>query len=440
MTKPLNMNTYNKFTFVGEVVLGKEPVTVREGSSKYGKWKATNVNLGIKAKTGDAVSTQFLSISSMSGSYDSFITYDKEGNKMEVPFSESRNIEIIKNVMSPRQIIVDLTEDDEERANNVKNFFQIASIERRIKKGEGDSADPQRLKELEDKIYSLPDRHYFIHESDFVKFMIENAEKIEGKRLKVMGDIVWSYGKNGKLYVNFEPNTIMLASEKEGDRLDASIDIAFHHASVDESSIETDKKLIINGFVQDYSRVDKGMKLFPQQFVLDLQNVDFNNEQEMKIVQYLKSCYTSNEDIVKVLKTEIEILNGATEIKLTDEEKLEKLSDEQRLQIDLGLADEKDFLSDSVIGEKVQEFRIIKPVLKGMYKEGAVEIDLNEEGIYDNLAQSVKVASEDEISSGNTKEENSISSSDVDDALNRLFKKGSASDNQQSEDIFNGIL
>lgn len=229
----------------------------------------------------------------------------------------------------------------------------------------------------------------FINSYDMVEYLAEVLPSHKGK-IKVIGDFKRRY-YNGKPYDSYEIQSVYAAREDEKPKLTVTFDIFYNKESLDKSDVK-DKKVFLNGYFSQYIDKPTGTKYLPQTFVFDFTKYDLNQEKHKKLYDYKMKYLTVGKNDMHHLKWETRLFNGSEDVEMTED----MLTDAQREQIELGIRTLDDFKpSKGVLGEKVKEFRLADPQLKGEFGNGLVEAFSNSE--FEDLIYNPKANSEPEV-------------------------------------------
>ena len=149
------------------------------------------------------------------------------------------------------------------------------------------------------------------------------------------------------------------------------IDLYYNKECVDKSEFKSNKRITVNGYIDQYDRESNGHRYFPQQVIFDATKFDMGVERHVKNLKYkLGFIETSSKKFVHI-PWECRVMNGA-QAEAFDES---MLTDAQRTQIELGLSKLSDFRpKGSIYGNRIKEIRLGKPLLVGSCKEGLEEV------------------------------------------------------------------
>lgn len=369
-----NMFKGKKFDFIGGVVTKKEAVTTQRLSEKSAYFK-TMLGMGIKRGT----HTQFLNLEYIhEENPTTFGIFGEDGKVFQVKIEDTASVETIAKASNLAKITVDLETDFEKKKEYLEAIYKVKNHERKLEefkqKEQLTEEDEKEITELQNKIAEYNkeieekavNRKVFCHMKDVIAFLNANLEKIKNLKLRVKGDVKCNYF-NGKNRLNYDPKVIEVVPDTYEEQLKVYMEVFY-----EKDSIEDDKKaqrMIINGYVGE--RKKKKDTLYPTTVVLDYTNADMNNEEHVAYIEYMKGCFDIlNRKQVHKTYVEMDVHNGAEVVEFTEE----CLTDRQKLAIRFGKAKLEDFKpKGNTYGDRVQELRVISPILKEEYVNGTME-------------------------------------------------------------------
>lgn len=264
------------------------------------------------------------------------------------------------------------------------------------------------------------DRYEFITSYDFCDYIAKHIDELNEKRFLVTGNTEENF-YNGKESKRFQISNLYLIDEDDERKNKLEINptvIYFTKDSIDAADFKTDKKIYINGYTREFVSkrdlgTDKGeSRYIPQQFILDCSKIDFDNEKQVKQMNFnlmMLGLKYENNKISNKLKSgkyysnEARIIysNGAQDMGDAEDITYDMLTDLQKMKIDLGLAELSDFASKGhVYGPRVIEFKITSFPIEGDYSDGLViledTVDEFEDLIYVPSVQDKDTDSDDE--------------------------------------------
>ena len=386
---------YNQFEFIGNLAIPEDSKFHRIIDNNNG-WKVHKINFAIKESMTNSAFVELF------GGYkkdESGVVFgiDKGGNTIKIPWKNRLNEDVVDTIADFSKIIIDLETDIEKRKEYLKIYFQIRNKER---KDSLTKKDKEKLKELRQEFKEKsPNRYEFITEYDAIVFLTENLKNYENDyKFRITGNFNLEEYK-GKIYRKYNPKLIEIVSNEEKNKLRARANIYFNKDSLDDVDYIEDKKIYINGYLQSRDQNVKKDRFFPQQFVIDLKNLDLENEQHLAIINLLKSHFQVSNKNYHYLQYEVSIYRGAERVEIT----MEDLTENQKMMINCGLAKLEEFTPrNGLLGENVDELRIIKPVLKKInnsndFSDGAIDTEMNEKEFEELIVEDTSNISFDDV-------------------------------------------
>ena len=269
-------------------------------------------------------------------------SYDSDGNQIEIEWDDRFNEDSIKAVASFRKNIVNLGED-------------------------------------------FGGRKEFISQYDAILYLKENLPNYKGK-ICVTGQMQKQWYED-KFYDKFQIQNVYAVDDEHKNRLSITADIYYNKESVDMSDWKEEKKIYINGYIQQYINKDEGTKYVPQTFVFNGSKYDENNEKHKKLLDYKMKYVKCDKKKYHHLLWECVVLNGNEEVDFDESQ----LTAAQKEQLELGIRTLEDFRPNgSIYGERVTEYRLFEPSLiksgNDDFTEGFIDCDMKdsefEEEIY----------------------------------------------------------
>lgn len=329
-----------RFTFVGELSIPKDLERFYRSWEKNGREFAT-ISFGVKAGT-SIVNCELFGMKNDEVYYTS-----NDNEKISVAWDRRNDEEILKDCRYYDKHFCRLTEDKE-----------------------------------------------FIAAYDLVEELSRVLPSYEGK-VKITGNIeLQPYSKDGnsKVFTKYIIKNIYKASESDKVGLSADYDMFYNKDGIDTDSFKTDKRIYLSSYVKQYigdnspsSRYidnngirgegQKGQTVYiPMNFVLNLDKVDMENPLHKKRADYLAGELAKAKSNKKMYEQEwhCSIVSGAEEVEFDETQ----LTEDQKTQIDVGLATLDDFKpKGSIYGSRVEEVRLIKPNLTGRFTDGIIECE-----------------------------------------------------------------
>lgn len=212
--------------------------------------------------------------------------------------------------------------------------------------------------------------------------------------------------KNGEIKLITRYN-IQNVYEENSDRdctLTLREEIFFNSDSIDESIFKDTKKVLVNGYFNQFfgkqndayiADVNRNYYV-PEQYVVNFAGIDFENPQQKKLYDYIMSVLKSAKSNKKMysLNWQCSIVAGAEEVPFDESQ----LTEQQKLQIELGLSTIESFKPrGSIYGPRVNEIRLVKPILNGEYANGVIELPVKLEEFEADILQLIEQESMSEV-------------------------------------------
>ena len=216
---------------------------------------------------------------------------------------------------------------------------------------------------MEDELEkSKKKRKEFIHESDFIDYLIKvlDNEKSKDMVFRINGTAEYSYGEKKDMYYrNFVPQKIFRVPDDTEQCCNGSMKLYFTEGAVDDACVGETGNYIINAFVDYYDQNIKKSVFAP---------VSVKINKDHKMANGFKKRFSKAEDEeVKELGVIVDFVNGAQQVDIT----MDMLTDEQRESIEDGMITFEELkaeLGGKANGERVTETRLIG-LMKG-YSSG----------------------------------------------------------------------
>lgn len=344
----------SRFNFTGVAIIpkatSKRPF-VRDSVGKDGKTKQKSLNFGVKDKSSN---TGFVELF---GTEQKVIkAKDSDGNNIEIKWEDRFDEDIVKEFPSFRKTVVDLGEE-------------------------------------------FGGRQEFISSYDAIAFLEENLPKYEGS-ICVTGQMKKDAYK-GRYYDKFPISGVYSVDEERKHRLTITADIYYNKDCIDKTDYATEKKIYLNGYVEQYINKDEGNKFIPHQFILNTSKYT-DSEHHQNILKYKMKYVDINKKTYHHITWETVLVNGTEQIEFDESQ----LTASQKEQIELGIRTLEDFRPKGrIFGEQITEYRLFDPVLTGDFVDGFVDCEMTnsefEDEIYvleteESLAEVMKKAEEKE--------------------------------------------
>lgn len=370
---------YNTFEFIGGVVIPNDKSKFHNIKTSDNGWELHRLNFGIKETD---LNSAFLELfggvfpsneNKMKVYAFSKGLFGEKGNNIEIPWKDRNSESALDMTADFSKIVVDLETDTDAKDEYMKLYYKIRSLEN---KKDATDEDKEKLKnykvEFKEKATK---RHEFLHEYDAIKFLEETLEVNKNKKFRVTGNVQWTQWK-GKYYKKFIPKLIEIVPDDTKSQLRANIDIFFNRDAIDKSMFKDEKKIIINGYIQDYVREEKAYRFFPQTFIINGVNLDLEDEDHVKRLGFVTNSFKASGREYYHLQCLTSIYRGAETVDFTYDD----LTQTQKEAVDLGLNKVNDFAPrGGFIGDNLDEIRILKPILKNDFIDGAISTGLKED-------------------------------------------------------------
>ena len=367
-----------RFSFVGTIEINGQDAKV-PGFRDINTSKATGTSMSLTC-VAEQNNRAFMECAGFKN--DTIKTFDTDNNKIEVKWNDREDADIIRKV-----------------ANYGKNVITLNG-----------------------------QRYEFLSAFDFVNFVREHADEIKGKEYTITGRIQKNE-YNGSITDRFIIQNMFEVEEEKRHQLRINGEFFFSADSVDLSDWKEEKKIIFNGYTQEYMSKDHPKAYVERTLIFDCGKIDFTNENHLKILALRLGLmglnYDKDSDKIKVnLKKNtyyvqnviISYQNGAQAIDFDESQ----LTPTQKQMVELGLKTVNDFRpAGQMFGTRVKLMKLVDFDARGKYDSGYVVCDDTAKEFEENIYMSVKPESEDELSNAmNPPEE---TKSDDDDGLDDLF-------------------
>lgn len=297
---------------------------------------------------------------------------DENGNKvkgesLKIPFKDRLTSPKLAEVAEFKKFVFDL-----EKPNR---RYKLEKAAEKIK--EGTSLTDEELREigLESELEvtdelekSNKKKHEFISEWDFVEFIkkVIDSGKYNDKKFFIRGNASYSYSdKNQKVYENYIPQRIYLADDDAEEYSTATIKVIYGADAVDDMSVEEKGKYYVSGYMMEYDNNRKANIPVPVVVTIPVAPNDASDKDKKK-VEAIKRKFMVEDDTFKELGIEVNMLNGAQKVEITED----MLTDEQKDDLECGLITLDDIRADlggNVYGDRVQEYQFAK-IARGFTK------------------------------------------------------------------------
>lgn len=305
-------DVYARFNFCGKVsVSRKAPLVKRETLKTKEK---ISINFGIKAGT----NMGYVRLEGFKN--DTIKTMDVDKKSIEVDWADRFDEDVVKNVSSIKKFTVNLGE-----------------------------------------------RKEFISEWDMIEYL-ESALAGYEDDIVVTGTFTFRPGTgkySDQIYREFQIQNVYMPSEKDVPHLTMNLDLYYDKDSMDKSSLKDDGKIFMHCYTPMYSKADAARKMFPIDTVFNTAVFDMSKPKHKAIYDYkMRYLETKSRNPVH-MNWQIAVVNGAEEVEFNED----SLSEQQKEQIELGISKLEDFRRGPIFGQRVNELRLVKPILTGEFEE-----------------------------------------------------------------------
>lgn len=265
-------------------------------------------------------------------------------------------------------------------------------------------------------------RKEFIADLDIANFIKEHVYELNKKKVTVTGQVKKNFYQ-GNAKDRFVIDGIYAATDDKKNGLNITGDFFFTKDSIDTADWKKDRKIIINGYTEEYVPSEKANKYVSRQLIFDCSKVDFDNERHVNLANYRISqiglkledgVIKNNLKAKNVYKIPVVIsyINGAEEIAFDESE----LTENQKTAIELGLKTLDDFRpKGKIYGDKIVEYKLTDFDLRGDYADGCVTIEDTLDEFEKNIYVPAKEEDEGEIMNKPTSKNNDKDDIDIDD-------------------------
>ena len=195
-------------------------------------------------------------------------------------------------------------------------------------------------------------RREFIHESDFIDYLIKvlDNEKSKDMIFRINGAAEFSYGANkDTFYRRFVPQKITRVPDDTEQNCAGSMKLYFSEGAVDETLVDKTGDYIINAYVGYYDQNAKMNAFAP---------ISVKINKDHKMANGFKKRFSKAEgEEVKELGVVVDFINGSKQVDIT----MDMLTDEQREAIEDGMITFEELkreLGGKANGDYVSEVRL----------------------------------------------------------------------------------
>ena len=311
-----NKTVYSNFNFCGEIVIPKKNGPWVKRDTYNGTDKIT-LNFGIK------VDTNIGYVTATDWKHDEIKTKNTDGDDMTVRWADRFDEDIIKEVASSKKYVVHIGE-----------------------------------------------RKEFITIWDMVEYL-ETVLDGYDKPITATGRFVLRPGtgkSSDKVFREFQLQNVYAVGENYEPRLNMNMELYYDRDSMDKSTLEENGKIVMKCYTPQWVTSEGVTKMFAIPVVFNTAVFDLTKEKHKKFYDYKMRYLTTKSRNPVHMNWAIGVVNGAEEIPFS----IDTLTDAQREQVELGLTKLEDYRQRGTIyGQRVNELRLIKPILKGEFADSA---------------------------------------------------------------------
>ena len=232
-------------------------------------------------------------------------------------------------------------------------------------------------------------RKEFIHESDFIDYLIKvlDNEKSKDMIFKINGVAEYSYGHSKDVYYRaFVPQKIFRVPDETAQCCVGSMKLYFTEGAVDDTMTDETGDYIINAFVDYYDKNAKMNAFSPISVKIAKDHPKANG--------FVKRFSKAEDEAVKELGVIVDFINGAQQVEIT----MDMLSDEQKESIEDGMITFEELkaeLGGKANGDRITEIRLTG-LMKG-YASGVQDTMYSIDDLHKKpIKEAPKVEKEDE--------------------------------------------
>lgn len=236
---------------------------------------------------------------------------------------------------------------------------------------------------------------------------------------------------NGRLSHRFQMQNIYKVDDDAKKQLKVTMDFYWMADGVDFGDWKEEKKIRISGYTTAYIAAEKKNMYVAQDVVFDASKIDFDNEKHVKLLEFklrqMGLGLDGNKPVNNLKKNKVfklqvicSYFNGAQEVEIDES----MLSDNQKMAIELGLKELKDFADGSVFGDRIIEYKVIDFNLKKDYEDGYITLDDKVSDFEDEIYTPAPPETEEDVIEKPSSKKKSSKKDDEDedeDSLDDLF-------------------
>lgn len=319
-------NFTSRFNFVGDVVIShknpKKPFFKDFVGGKNGKTKMASINFGVKA-----ADNNMAFVECFDSMQDEIKTMNSANEKISVAWKSRMDEDVVDTVANYKKCVIDLGDEH-------------------------------------------GGRQEFVAAYDAIHFLHEHLPTYKGK-IAVTGQMTKEWYKD-QYYDKFKLQNVYAVGDEKKNRLALTIDAFYNKDSIDKTDYKTEGKIYINGYVNQYINKEEGNKFIPQQFVFSAAKYKADDPKHQVLLAYkLKYIETKSKTMVHI-PWDIVLVRGAEAVDFDES----MLTPAQKEQVELGIKSVDDFKPNgNIFGDKINEYRLFDPQLKGDFADGLVECE-----------------------------------------------------------------
>lgn len=227
---------------------------------------------------------------------------------------------------------------------------------------------------------TFDERKEFISAYDTIEYFMDNYEDYKDKKFRVSGRIRMNVYQ-GKVTPRYEIQYISVVDADTKSKLRTSIDVYYNKESLDTADWKKEKIVRLNGYQKAYIDKENGVKYVPSTFVFNCSKIDFDNEKQKAAVDFRMNEFLKLKQKGYVhMGWTCGVVNGTEEAEISYDD----LTKMQKKCIDAGINTLDDF-KEKTFGDRVQEMRLISPIVMGEFEDGVVGCDMSDSDFEDEI-------------------------------------------------------
>ncbi len=302
-------DVYARFNFCGKVSVSKKNPMVKRDS--YEKGDKLTLNFGVKCDN----NLGYVTLQGFKNKNNVIKTRDVDGNNIDVNWADRLDEDVVKTVAGTKKFVVDLGE-----------------------------------------------RKEFITEWDMIEYL-ESALAGYADDVIVTGNFVLRPYRD-RIFREFQIQNVFAASENSTPHLTMNMDLYYDKSSMDKSSLKDDGKIFMHCYTPMWSKADAARKMFPIETVFNTAVFDMNKPKHKAIHDYKMRYLETKARNPVHMNWQLAVVNGTEEVEFSEA----SLTDQQREQVELGISKLEDFRRGPIFGERINELRLVKPLLLGEFE------------------------------------------------------------------------